>query len=393
MAVLVPDPEGPLVEVGRVVADRFELRARLGRGGMAQVFRALDRTLHREVAVKVLDPGLAQQAGVVERFRREARAAARLNHPNVVQVFDTGSDGELHYIVMELIDGPSLADVIGEVGALDPDRAAEIGEAVCRALAAAHQQGLIHRDVKPANVMLTDDGRVKVADFGIARVAEATQELTQTALGSVPYVAPEQALGRPVDERTDLYSLGCLLYEALTGRLPFTAEVPVGIVHQHLHRRPEPPSSVNPAVPEALDAVVLHAMEKDPEERYPTADAMREDLSRARRGIFPLLPAAAADEATTRAIPPSVGALPAEATSPTERLAWGGTAAATPTPAAVRPDRGGEPRPGRAVALALSAVALLVAGAIAAGTVLGGRNAPHRNVTGVPETRTVRVVP
>src|SRR4051794_11243744 len=248
---------------------------------MAQVYRGTDTVLNRTVAIKVLGPQYAQDQGFVERFRREAQAAARLNHPNVVSVYDTGSDGPVHYIVMEYVAGKTLAEVLATEDHLLPERAAEIAAQVAGALSFAHAAGTAPRDVKPGNIMIPPAGEVKVMDFGIARAA-STEPLTQTAtvLGTASYLSPEQAQGEPVDARSDIYSLGVVLYEALTGRPPFQADSPVAVAYKHVREAPTHPSEVVPGIPDDLEAVVLKAMAKNPANRYSTAEEMREDLER-----------------------------------------------------------------------------------------------------------------
>jgi beta-lactam-binding protein with PASTA domain/predicted Ser/Thr protein kinase len=270
----------------RVLGDRYEVEQLLGQGGMARVFRGTDRVLNRTVAVKVLSPQFASDDQFVARFRREAQAAAALNHPNIVSVYDTGDQSDVHYIVMEYVEGRTLRDVIRQEGPILPERASEIGQAVARALAAAHEAGLVHRDIKPGNIMLTRDGQVKVMDFGIARTSTG-DTLTQTAavLGTASYLSPEQAQGSTVDARSDIYSLGCVLYEMLTGRPPFTGDSPVAIAYKHVREDPVHPSNLNPDVPPSLDAVVMKAMAKNPENRYQTADEFRQDLERASAGL------------------------------------------------------------------------------------------------------------
>jgi eukaryotic-like serine/threonine-protein kinase len=279
----------------RVLAGRYRIESAVGEGGMAKVFRGQDVVLGRTVAVKVLAPEYARDGRFVERFRREAQSAAALSHPNVVSVFDTGSDGAVHYIVMEFLEGRTLREVLAADGRLHPDRAAEIAESMCRALATAHHHGLVHRDVKPGNVMLTPSGEVKVMDFGIARVTTG-EALTQTAtvLGTASYFSPEQAKGEGVDPRSDVYSAGCVLYEMLTGRPPFTGDSPVSIAYKHVREDAPVPSSINPDVSTALDAVVMKALAKNPANRYQTAVEMAEDLHRVREGAqvlaTPILP-------------------------------------------------------------------------------------------------------
>jgi eukaryotic-like serine/threonine-protein kinase len=273
---------------GRILDDRYRLGSLLGVGGMAKVYLADDRVLERQVAVKVLSPPYAQDPMFVERFRREARAAARLSHPNIVAVFDSGSDAGEHYLVMEYVAGQSLAELLHRQGRLTPRRAAELAVEVCAALAAAHAQGLVHRDVKPANVLVDADGRVKVADFGIVKAAAtATLTGTGTVLGTAAYLSPEQAQGGPVDARSDLYSLGCLLYELLCGTPPFGSGAdspPVAVATRHLHQPPEPPSARNPQVDAGLDAVVLTALAKEPAQRYQSAVELQDALERVLAG-------------------------------------------------------------------------------------------------------------
>jgi eukaryotic-like serine/threonine-protein kinase len=273
---------------GRILDGRYQLRSLLGVGGMAMVYLASDRVLERLVAVKVLSPPYAQDPSFVERFRREARAAARLSHPNTVAVFDSGADADQPYLVMEYVAGQSLAQLLARQGRLAPRRAVELAVEVCAALAAAHAQGLVHRDVKPANVLVGDDGRVQVTDFGIVKAATtATLTGTGTVLGTAAYLSPEQAQGGPVDARSDLYSLGCVLYELLCGSPPFGSGAdspPVAVAARHLHQPPEPPSAHNPRVDASLDAVVLTALAKEPAQRYQSAVELRAALERVLAG-------------------------------------------------------------------------------------------------------------
>ncbi len=270
-----------------VLGGRYRIERELGRGGMAKVFEGADTVLGRQVAVKILAPQFAEDEGFVQRFRREAQAAARLSNPNVVSVFDTGTDGGVHYIVMEYVEGRTLADYLSGGGRIMPERAVEIGESVCGALSAAHAQGVIHRDIKPGNIMLTPSGQVKVADFGIARMTTTAETIAQTAavLGTASYLSPEQAQGQPVDGRSDIYSLGCVLYEMVTGRPPFVGDSPVAVASKQVLEQPVPPSKLNPDVTPELDAVILRALAKNPANRYQSAEELRADLDRARRGL------------------------------------------------------------------------------------------------------------
>ena len=281
-----------------VLGGRYRVEARIGAGGMAEVFRGFDTVLHRTVAIKTLNAPYARDASFVERFRREAQAAARLSHPNIVATYDSGTDGDTQFIVMEFIEGRTLAEFLGTGKRLTPIHAAQIAEDVCNALTAAHAQGVIHRDIKPGNIMVTRDGSVKVMDFGIARMVSGPETAPQTSvvMGTATYISPEQAKGLPVDARSDLYSLGAVLYEMLAGRPPFVGESSVAVAYKQVNEVPQPPSVHDPDVPAALDAVVMRALAKNPANRYPDAAAFCADLIRARKGeaveATPLLPIA-----------------------------------------------------------------------------------------------------
>lgn len=268
---------------GRRLTDRYLLEEQLASGGMGGLWLARDEVLGRQVAVKVLHDHLASDDQLLERFRMEAVAAARLSHPAVVRVFDTGIDDGICFIVMELVEGRSVADLLEERGALPPDEVARIGRAVLQALAHAHRQSVIHRDVKPGNMLMGRDGNVKLADFGIAKTAFAGGDLTTTGnlLGTSRYLSPEQITGGELDARSDLYAVGVVLYELLTGRPPFDAETHIATATMRLTMDPPPPRSVRPGIPRALDAVVMKALAREPEERFQTADEMSAALSRA----------------------------------------------------------------------------------------------------------------
>ncbi|MCX2929246.1 Stk1 family PASTA domain-containing Ser/Thr kinase [Mycobacterium sp. CVI_P3] len=279
------------------ISDRYELGEILGFGGMSEVHLARDTRLHRDVAVKVLRADLARDPSFYLRFRREAQNAAALNHPAIVAVYDTGeaetTNGPLPYIVMEYVDGVTLRDIVHTDGPIPPRRAIEIIADACQALNFSHQHGIIHRDVKPANIMISKTGAVKVMDFGIARaIADTGNSVTQTAavIGTAQYLSPEQARGEPVDARSDVYSLGCVLYEILTGEPPFIGDSPVAVAYQHVREDPVPPSQKHPGVSPELDAVVLKALAKNPDNRYQTAAEMRTDLVRVHNGEAPEAP-------------------------------------------------------------------------------------------------------
>jgi serine/threonine-protein kinase len=270
----------------QVFSGRYEILRHIARGGMAEVYLAHDLMLDRQVALKVLFPELSTDRNFVERFRREAQAAANLSHPNIVSIYDWGEEEGTYFIVMEYIEGRTLGQIIRGEGPLMADRAAEIGADVAAALAFAHRSGVIHRDVKPGNVLIGPTGQVKVSDFGIARAANSDGDLTQTGavMGTATYFSPEQAQGHRVDPRSDVYSLGVVLYEMVAGRAPFAGDNPMAIAYKHVREQPIPPRQVNPDVPEAFDAIVLQAMAKNPNDRYTSADELRQDLLRFRQG-------------------------------------------------------------------------------------------------------------
>ncbi|MGH2733781.1 MAG: Stk1 family PASTA domain-containing Ser/Thr kinase, partial [Actinomycetota bacterium] len=299
-------------ESGTLYGGRYEVSAPIASGGMAEVFLARDRLLGRQVALKVLHPEYARDRAFIERFRREAQAAASLNDPKVVSIYDWGSEDGTHYIVMEYVQGRSLKELIQREGPLPPERALEIAADVCTALGLAHRQGIVHRDVKSANIMVTPARETKVTDFGIARASvDAGRTVTQAGMviGTASYLSPEQAQGLAVDARSDVYSVGVVLYEMLTGAVPFKGDTPVAIAYKHVKVDPAAPSGLNRKIPPALDAVVMKALAKNPDNRYQSAEEMRQDLQRLLAGhpvqATPLLPtdrtttmAAAADRTT-----------------------------------------------------------------------------------------------
>ncbi|MFG3706741.1 Stk1 family PASTA domain-containing Ser/Thr kinase [Micromonospora sp. NPDC047670] len=299
----------------RLLGGRYQVGELLGYGGMAEVHRGRDLRLGRDVAIKMLRTDLARDATFQMRFRREAQNAASLNHPAIVAVYDTGEEtaptGEtLPFIVMEFVNGRTLKEVLGVEGRLQPRRALEICADMCAALEFSHRHGIIHRDIKPGNVMLTQTGQVKVMDFGIARaLASGATTMTQTSavIGTAQYLSPEQARGEAVDARSDVYAAGCVLFELLCGHPPFVGDSPVSVAYQHVREAPPTPSDINPDVNPAVDAIVLKALSKNPLNRYQSAGEMRADLLRAAAGrpvlATPVLP----QDETTRVVPGGAG--------------------------------------------------------------------------------------
>jgi eukaryotic-like serine/threonine-protein kinase len=316
----------------RVFANRYELGEEIGRGGMADVYLAQDRLLDRRVAVKVLSPAFASDPTNFERFRREAQSAAGLNHPNIVAVYDWGEEDGTSYIVMEYVPGQTLRDVIQAYGRLAAPEAARIAAEIADALSFAHEHGVVHRDVKPGNVLITPQGQVKVTDFGIAR-AETGDPLTKTGfvLGTATYFSPEQAQGFALDGRSDVYALGVVLYEMVTGTAPFTASSPVSVAYKHVREQPAVPSTLVPDLPGAMDRIILTAMAKDVSARYQSAQDLRGDLLRFERGrplVGAPMTAIASEIPTTVVAAPTVAARlatprPAVTTPPRPTRRWG----------------------------------------------------------------------
>ncbi len=262
-----------------VLGDRYELLEEIGEGGMATVYKAHCKSLDRIVAIKILKEEYSRDQVFVQSFKTEALAAARLSHPNIVNIFDVGQENDIHYIVMEYIEGRTLQEIISAEAPLSPERATEFAIMICEGIHHAHENGIIHRDIKPHNILVTKRGIVKVADFGIAQaISKKTLTFARDLVGTVHYISPEQAKGEPVTPATDIYSLGCVLYEMLTGKPPFDAESTITVALKHIHDEPVPPEQINPAVSEALSGVILKAMEKLPLHRFTTAEEMRDAL-------------------------------------------------------------------------------------------------------------------
>jgi serine/threonine protein kinase len=369
----------------RTLAGRYRLEEVIGRGGMSTVYRGTDLSLDRVVAVKVaLDPLVEESPIYLARFTQEAKSAAAIGNPGVVTVYDAGADGPTRFIVMEFVPGKSLADILKEERPLEPARAADIAAQVADALSAAHAAGIIHRDIKPGNIMVEPNGSVKVLDFGIARAVDG-HSLTQTAtvLGTSAYMSPEQALGQPVDARSDIYSLGCVLYEMLTGQPPFVADVAAAVMHQHVRVAPKPAIERNPAIPAALNTLVMQMLAKQPKDRPQTAADVRDRLvaviAEDPRADAPTIRPLAAAAVPTAATVPIEATLPPPAPEPPVRQ--------TPIPPRPRETRQPPPPPppphksrtGLWALIALIAALLLGGGAALA---LGGGSDNSSSTTG-----------
>lgn len=265
--------------IGKVLADRYEILEEIGRGGMAYVYKAKCKLLNRIVAIKVLRNDLDESEDFLKRFNAEAQAAASLVNPNIVSVYDVGSEGDIHYIVMEYVEGVTLKDYISIKKVLSWQEAVRFAMEICSGLSAAHSHGIVHRDIKPHNIIVTEDGQVKVTDFGIARmVSSSTLSANESVLGSVHYFSPEQARGRYVDHKTDIYSLGIVLYEMLSGHVPYDGDTNVEVAMKHIEANPKPLCEINPDIPKAVEMITFKAMKKETVSRYQSVDTMREDL-------------------------------------------------------------------------------------------------------------------
>lgn len=271
--------------MSKVFGERYEIIERIGVGGMAIVYKAKDLLLNRVVTIKVLREQFASDDDFVRRFRREAQSAASLSHPNIVSIYDVGKDGDTEYIVMEYVEGQNLKELIRNYAPLSSEQSINLAMQIAQAIRHAHEHNIIHRDIKPHNILVTADGRLKVTDFGIARaVSAATMTHTGDIVGSVHYLSPEQAKGVQTNEQSDLYSLGIILYELLTGKVPYDGETPIAIALKHLQEQPVPPSKLNPRISQELESIILRAIAKSPEQRYKTAVEMLEDLAHVQNG-------------------------------------------------------------------------------------------------------------
>jgi eukaryotic-like serine/threonine-protein kinase len=360
----------------RSFSNRYEIVRAIARGGMADVYLARDQLLDRPVAVKVLFPEYARDPSFVERFRREAQAAANLSHPNIVAIYDWGQEDETYFIVMEYVDGESLRDALRARGALPVHEAVQIAAEIAGALAYANRNGVVHRDVKPGNVLITPGGVVKVTDFGIAR-AGTSEALTQTGsvMGTATYFSPEQAQGLPVDGRSDVYSLGVVLYETLTGAPPFSGDTPIAVAYKHVREEPVAPSRHVPGLSPDLERIVLTAMAKDPDARYQSADDLRTDLLRFLRGQPPIAAPVTAE----------VAAITGDYTAAQPTVA----APAVPPPVAGRVTETEERRSRRGPIIAVIALLVVIGAVVAALLLTRGGNGPKvavPNVVGQQET-------
>lgn len=395
----------------RQLGGRYELGELLGRGGMAEVHRGYDTRLGREVAIKLLRTDLARDPAFQARFRREAQSAAKLNHPSVVAIYDTGEDwvdGANHplpYIVMEYVEGHTLRELLDSGHRLLPERALEIADGVLDALDYSHRRGIVHRDIKPANVMLTRSGQTKVMDFGIARaLADSAATMTQTSavVGTAQYLSPEQARGEQVDARSDIYSSGCLLYELLTGRPPFIGDSPVSVAYQHVREEPVPPSAFNPDVPAEADAIVLKALSKDKTVRYQTAAEMRADIQRALAGgpvSAPPAPAAPTERLVAVGALGALGGEPGAGQTAASILGLGGSESAAAGDGGAGGSAGGRGRRSRRtwayVGIGIGVVAVFLLAAFFGSRLLGnqgGATVPVPKVVGLTEARAREVL-
>ncbi len=367
--------------IGRVFDDRYEVVRKLGSGGFADVFLANDRLLGREVALKVLSTRYAHDEQFVERFRREASSAAGLNHPNIVQIYDRGEAEGTYYIAMEYLEGRTLKEIIVKYAPLSKELLVSVAVQILEALRFAHRRDVIHRDIKPQNIIIDNDGRVKVTDFGIARAGSAsTMTEAGSILGTAHYFSPEQAQGQPVEAASDLYSLGIVMYEMATGHLPFDGDNPVSIAMKHVHDMPAAPRTLNPDLPENLETVIMRSLGKRPVDRYLTAQAMLEDLRRVQEGQPVTAPAGFTEEAT-RVMAPAAFAAAAGAGRCRAAHAWCADRQDMPAPL-IEPE--GHPGRPRAVWPWVLVIVLILALAGAAYVILTNWSTAEADMRTVP---------
>ena len=386
---------GPLI--GKTLNDRYSIVDRIGLGGMAEVYLAQDLNLGRNVAIKVMLPQYASDPTFTRRFKQEAASAARLSSPYIVSIYDWGLDGDLYYIVMELVRGSDLKTGILERGAINQRKVAEIGSQVCQALSVAHENGIIHRDIKPQNIMVQPDGNIKVMDFGIARAKNAALTQTSTVLGTAHYISPEQAQGKELTESSDIYSLGVVLYEAATGQLPFDGPDAVSVALKQVSELPQPPRAVNPAVDPALESIILCAMSKNPAQRFATATEMRKallDFLAGRPVATPLAFGAAETAVVGSVVPPiaplsdSTQVMPVSPVAPTDP-----STATTNYLNKDESDASSKKGKGAKIAGAIGAVAALVAiVAFAMTMVFGGGGIAVPQVTGMTQEKAEKII-
>jgi eukaryotic-like serine/threonine-protein kinase len=367
--------------IGRVFDDRYEVVRKLGSGGFADVYLANDRLLGRQVALKVLSSRYAHDEQFVERFRREASNAAGLNHPNIVQIYDRGEAEGTYYIAMEYLEGRSLKEIIVKYAPLSSELLVSVAVQILEALRFAHRRDVIHRDIKPQNIIIDNDGRVKVTDFGIARAGSAsTMTEAGSILGTAHYFSPEQAQGQPVEAASDLYSLGIVMYEMATGALPFDGDNPVSIAMKHVHDRPPAPRTINPLIPENLEAVIMRSLGKRPVDRYLTAQAFLDDLRRVQEGQ-PVAPRANFTEEATRIMTPAAIAAAAGAPGPAQPTQVRRRPPDVPAPMIESEEQPGRPR---AVWPWVLVIILIVALAGAAYVILSNWNTAQADMRTVP---------
>ena len=387
-----------VITPGTLLSNRYQVIERVGIGGMAEVYRAKDNSLGRTVAIKVMLPQYAEDETFTRRFRQEAASAAKLSSPYIVSIYDWGHDGDMYYIVMEFVRGSDLKTGIQERGAINQRKVAEIGSQVCQALSVAHNNDIIHRDIKPQNIMVQPDGNIKVMDFGIARAKDSAVTQASTVLGTAHYISPEQAQGKELSGSSDIYSLGVVLYEAATGQLPFDGPDAVSVALKQVSEQPVPPSQINPAISPALESIILCAMAKDPAQRFATAADMRKALNDFLAGRMVSTPAAfGAAETALIGAPAMAAGLPAtDATAVMPNVAGPGTATVKPASTSFRSDEDDESPTSSAgkkkIAIAVVAVLAIIAAVAIAFTMLGSGGDPVPDLVGLSQDQAERKI-